>query len=675
MGEIVEAGNVLPFSNDPKLASVQDFVSEESNNNPLSFLLRQIKGRVHKLVLPAIVAGLLFGAVGYSLKAPTYETNGLIKISATQSSILKEEQHSGRSKHFDTFVEGELRYLKSHEVANEVIQTLQKEYNQEITVKKLNDLIKVKRDKSLISLTATGEDKDYVTLVLDTMISSYLRLHHNQFRDRRNYREQELLVREAELLKDLELVNQQMLEVGGAYGVATLLKAHVIKVEQLEELDQRISDLRNQILELETIGEDANLDSIATEIKRSILRDHALADMVYDQSTRAATLMRLESRYQNDHPKVVAAASELKVMTDLINERRKQITALSRTGVRAEGSAPEQNVPQLKVLLQRLLSRQDSLSEEAKSLNEKLIQLEFLNKESNAIRVLLDETRRILDEVRVESRNALPGVVEIMYRPEKPVEPIKDKRKIFALLGGIVGAMFVSALVIFGWLLKPTVRHEEDILDIGAGTSVLGSLPLMFDVSDESYQQAILSLRNQIQLLRAHPFDENRRARCIAVTGCSASTPVKQTAYAVAESFQVCGLKTLFIEADLVNRIESHEAVPGWWEALTGKKVQAQSVRGLDVLPIGQAGAKSDGAVSLTRVKSAIDHFASDYDVIILDTGSYAGHLSTEIIASQTDINVLLVDAGSSTGKARQISHRLSLHSNNPIQVVLSSAA
>ena len=108
---------------------------------------------------------------------------------------------------------------------------------------------------------------------------------------------------------------------------------------------------------------------------------------------------------------------------------------------------------------------------------------------------------------------------------------------------------------------------------------------------------------------------------------------------------------------------------------LLGKTASIQNVNGLDVLPVGNATDLSDGAVSLTRVKNAIDELAKKYDVVILDTGTYDNHLATEIIASQTDINVLLVPAGASAGKARQISNRLTAHSRNPIQIVLSNQA
>jgi hypothetical protein len=382
--------------------------------------------------------------------------------------------------------------------------------------------------------------------------------------------------------------------------------------------------------------------------------------------------MRFESRYQDNHPKVISAKAELKAITDLITERRKQITTLSRTGIGKDGS--EQDLPQLEALLDTLFTRKVSLKQEATNLNEKLIKLEFFTKESNAVRALLDDTRRILDEVRVESRNAVPGVVEIMYGPKVPTEPVKDKRKIFALLSAFLGTIFIASLLFGRFLLKPTLRFEDDLVDVGAKTQNLGSIPKKCNTDIEEYAVAIQTLRNKIQLLRAQPVDENRPARCIAVTGCSHSSVVKYTAHDIAQSFQQCGLKTLLIEADLVNITESVQSPGGWWDVLTGNSPVFQHSGGLDILPIGSASSISDGQVSLSRVNTAIDKLAEDYNVIVIDTGSYDNHLATDIITSQTDVNILLVDTGSATGYVKKVSNKLSPNSKNPIQIVLSAA-
>ena len=152
MTQLMDAETGLPLAGDSRLLPVRDFISDDQpEHNPINYLIRQLRGRIKSILLPATLAGLIFGIAGYQMKSPSYETQGLIKISAAKTSILKEEQIGSGSKHFETFVEGELRYLKSHEVAEEVIKTMEIDYGQMITMKQLHRIVNVKREKSLIS--------------------------------------------------------------------------------------------------------------------------------------------------------------------------------------------------------------------------------------------------------------------------------------------------------------------------------------------------------------------------------------------------------------------------------------------------------------------------------------------------------------------------------------------
>ena len=78
-------------------------------------------------------------------------------------------------------------------------------------------------------------------------------------------------------------------------------------------------------------------------------------------------------------------------------------------------------------------------------------------------RARLDQTRGALEEVRVESRNATPGVTEVVARGSVPDRPFEDKRKAMAMVGMIGGMGFSFALIALWGLLRPTIRYEKDI--------------------------------------------------------------------------------------------------------------------------------------------------------------------------------------------------------------------
>ena len=105
-------------------------------------------------------------------------------------------------------------------------------------------------------------------------------------------------------------------------------------------------------------------------------------------------------------PKVATLSASLNVIDTAIESRRRLIATLGKTGAitGTDGAEKSQSLAELHALKRKLSTRRAELSNAAKELNGKLIELKRLNEEKAQIAGMLAETRRILDQVRLESR-------------------------------------------------------------------------------------------------------------------------------------------------------------------------------------------------------------------------------------------------------------------------------
>jgi len=658
------------FGGDHRLHDVRQFLEAESTRsfNPVKLVIRLLRGRWLRVLLLALLCALVFAAVGFNAVNPAYQSQGLIRISAKESTILYADANDARLKLFDAFVSGEVTYLSSRPVLERALAMIASVDAFRVPapedISKLARMISISRSKGLILVSARSVDPQLAAVAVNAVIDAYLSLHNEQEQSRQSYREQELVTREAELLERLEEIKRRSLKVGGEYGINSLLKAHIAKVAQIEEQEQRIDELAGTIAQLETVGSASAVDTGDLEIKRATLLDRALADMTYDRAKRAASLETLRQRYTPSNPIVVKAKSELTVLDKAIEQRREQIATLGRTGAltgTGDGDR-DQSIDELKSLLDKLTARQVVRRKEAKSLNGKLVELRFLGEERTGVRVLLNETRRVLDQVRVESRNSLPGVVEVLSRGSLPDQAIEDKRPQIAILGGGVGCGLALSVFLGLALLRPCTRYSDDLDMLSDRAPVVAVLPRTKEIEAGEFRSSVDRLRNTIQLLPGSGHDFQRHARVVGITGVEEGCGTTTLTLVLAESFADSGLKTLVVDADLIagdltQRFEAGED-EGWRELLSGvgRTVTTKTLRhGLDLLPAGCAPGVQDMGVSLPRLRQALAKVADAHDVIVLDLGAFRTHLAAGLVTSQADLTVVVSRPGESLGQLRRL--------------------
>lgn len=623
----------IPVSANPALIQVQDFVQESAVApvNPVKTVMRLLRGQTWRVLILSLVVGIGLALAAFSITKAVYQSQGLVRLVAKEPKILYADNDDSRLRLYDAFVSAEATYLQSQQVISRAHEILLKNLDKRMVdltrpgMRDIADAIEVKKMKGLISIQAKSANPMLAQMMVNAHLEGYLDLQTRQSDTRQTLRARELEARVQELLGKQHQLGKELLKVGEEYDANSLAKAHLAKVTQLEELDIRIDELRNSLVEMEAADGALDADTGDMEIKRATLLDRAMADMVFERAKRAAELEKLQMRYMPDHPKVATLSASLAVIDEAIESRRRLIATLGKTGAitGGDGAAKSQSIAELQALKRKLTTRRQELSTEAKDLNGKLIDLKRINAEQSQVSGMLAETRRILDQVLLESRNSLPGTVEILSRGSLPEMPAEDKRKQFAALGLMVGAGFVAVLMIVMRQLSTKVRYSDDL----CATVSEDQMVVFPDHPDE---QQVAHLISELQL---QPGWRHRVTTVVSVTRFSQQRSIPLTELALASTEQ--GLRCLLVCAS--GDIKGNKK--GFLESILNREnVTPTSTNGFDFLPFGQLPANHGFSVDAAR--SWLQEQAQHYELILINCGVSERHYASRIIPKLADISV-----------------------------------
>jgi succinoglycan biosynthesis transport protein ExoP len=673
---------------DPRLHQVKDFLDEQAPPpaNPLLVVIRSFRGRGTPIGVLAVLLSILFGVAAYFAISPKYQSQGLIRVAARVPKVMYADPNDPRLRLFDSFVSAEVTYITSRPVLkralNVLLEDVQLSDDEAMDISDLSKMISVRKDKGLITVSALTPNPKQASLTVNTLLQAYTSLHTEASSQAQSIRERQLIGREKELLSKLTDTNAKILEVGEEHGTASIAKAHLNKVTQLEEVDHRISEIVTTIAQQEAQESTTAFDTGDAEIKRVTVLDKAMADMTYDRAKRAANLESLKLRYEDDHLSIVGLIAEIAVIESAIESRRQQIVTLGNTGALTSGGEDQEkdSIAGLRALSSKLKTRRSDVSIDAKRLNSKLIELTFLKEEHREIRKMLDETRRALEEVRVESRNSLPGDIEVIAYGGTPKYPLEDKRKKLAIAGAGFGFISAFALVALGSMLSSRLRYSDDLEFSIGESSVLSVLPHS-DQSEDFFRNSVHRMRNSLQL--ADEVDRgHRRTMVLAVCSAHPGSGVSKVAQTLADSFCVAGLNTVLVDGDLNQSTLSQrlnlEGVPGLSDAISAGKLDALShikeVSQLHVLPAGYDDSVCDEHLSLSHVRRVVDDLCDLYQVVVIDAGPFEDNLSANLITALADQVMIIVRSGERASRSRRLLKRLDANSTRAPLMVFNAA-
>jgi polysaccharide biosynthesis transport protein len=657
-----------------RLRQVRAFIEqvEPAQADMIQMLVGALRGRMLAGAVLGAIFGVIFAIAIFLSTVPIYQSQGLMRIVARESKILYADADDSRLRLFDAFVLAETTFLQSRPVLDRMLVKLHEAGidNLPSNAGDLAKAVEVKSTKGLITVSAKSAKSKSAAALVNSLLDAYADLRLEQTEGQQHFRTRELAAREVTLLQQLQAVDAKILEVGEEYGQDAIAKAHVNKISQIDDLNGRIDELLTTINQLETVGVAASNDTGDAEIKRSMLLDNSMASMTYDRAKKAAEAMALSKRYRADNPKVLSAQAEIEVLDKAIADRSVQISTLGRTGALTQGGdeKKEQSVDDLRALADKLQARRKTLEAEAVDLIARIVNLGYLKEERAQTRERLDETRRVLEQVRVESRNSTPGITEVIARGSVPDKPFEDKRKAMAMVGMMGGAGFGFALIALWGMLRPTIRSESDLGALGKTVVAAGSV--------ETPDASVHKLRNALHIAMSRQPSEH--GRVIAVIGGGKQAGVTTLSRMLAKSFSSAGSRTALVDANLGKRTLSEQmgaaSETGITDWMAGSKQDAIPLLqrdGVTLLAAGRNRDMMDHSLSPRDVGRIMDTLAASNDIIVTDCGAATQVLSSTLFAANCDLVVLVLRRGVPLGEARSAVAAILAASRRQVLVVL----
>ncbi|MDG3042508.1 GumC domain-containing protein [Roseicyclus marinus] len=634
----------LPLEVAPEAAAA---VSEAPEPNPISDVVRAMRGRWKGTICGALVLGALMGAGGYLSGVQLYESQAILRVFPQESNILYSTGDDSVLRTFESFVRAETTYVASHPVMSRAVETLaaaRPDLAQGLTLQDLTSSIEIRRSDSLIVLTTLSREPAFAAQKLEAVVDAYLALNLEADDARYGVRLSELHDREEELVARLAELRTNQLEIGGEFGMSAISRAHVEKIGQIDALAIRLGEIETSIAAMEANTGSTSVDGADQEIMRATLLDDIIGALGTERARLLAELAalrvdfadRTNPRFEQRERTLV---EEIRVVETALEDRREQIRVLAQTGALTDApdQGDEQSIAEIRSLRDRISNQLDAAREEARDLNRRRIDLDRVEQEIAAAEELLSETRRALEVIMVESGRDLPGFTVLMSPPSRPVSPAEDSRKMLAAGGFAGGAAAALLIALVLALTERRLRFAESLTPISHRLPVL-----QVSAVNEADTDAADRLRNELQLLPLRRPRLVGKAPIITVVRASSGSTT-DLAVSLAESYARARMKVLFIEADMGHCVEGATEI-GWCDLLCGAQLtlpRSSEAHGLWTLPVGSFQRLDDRAISAPMVRTALERVVHDFDIIIISGGSLKDRLSCQFLLSAADVGVL----------------------------------
>ncbi len=418
-----------------------------------------------------------------------------------------------------------------------------------------------------------------------------------------------------------------------------------------ENADARVRDFRNatSLIDAETLaGMDRQLKETRRRLQQIseqvVAKEDVLARMaaLRDPVDRAAAtgdeaLMRLVGRVHSGE-----AGAEAQLLTDL---GRFQVQT-------------QQDRDRLALQVQSLGEAEKSLSADIERQSQDLAELEILERESEASRVLYEHFQTRLNETSAQ-QGIQKADSRILSDAVVPSAPSAPRKSLVLAMAALLGLMLGAAIVLLRETMANRIRTSRELEEL-TGRAVLAQVPLIREKTRKgvlaylvnkptsAMAEAVRNLRTGILLSSV-----DRSPRVIVMTSALPGEGKTTTTLALAQNLTAMGRKVLVIEGDV--RICSlglyfddlPADYPGVAAVINGDHGLAEAVVPIagygDLLFGRKVAVNAADLFSSQRFAALIEEARASYDIVLIDTPPVLVVPDARVIAQQADTVVFSV--------------------------------
>jgi succinoglycan biosynthesis transport protein ExoP len=516
--------------------------------------------------------------------------------------------------------------------------------NLDITHQPRSELIEV----SFTDATAAG-----ASIGVRLLIESYMKLTGDQSA---NQRVQRIDERSKQLAAELESLNKRIGEIGQKYGTDNLKQLHDGKMQELSRLATMIMDTQiNLALSESALGKS---DAFETLPPSEIASTNAIMRRLFEEAQRSEEkLAEVMLTRGKDHPDVVAVRTKLKAVRDEITSRAvayhkfHKSSFVNNAGV-MEGVPTAASIASLKERRNKLRELYDAASKTALDIGKQTREIAGLQEEAKKARERLNDNQQKAEQLRVDA--SIVGQILVVNTGEIPREPLKDRRKLMAGAGGVVGFCAGFLAIAALTFLDHSLRRPQDLAAAGFSAPLLGTF---LRLDPQRAVEAASALHEAVTGLQIDP--ELGPIRVFAVSSPLAGQGKSEMAAALAVGFAALGKHTLLVDFDHrklqltqtlapVNFTRAATAAArGLCDVLAGSKLGdcllATHVAGVAFLPMRGTEPGRIGALTSNQVREFFIQAAGEFDVVLVDTPPILEGLGATLICKETESLLLAV--------------------------------
>jgi len=423
----------------------------------------------------------------------------------------------------------------------------------------------------------------------------------------------------------------------------TFIQDRPLDEESLGELNTiHIKAKTNRIIREAQLGQ---LEAMAPEQRISALV--LMSDNRHFQDLRASLdkneveLATLEQQYQGRHPEVLAVKAR-------VHRIKAQLDELARgmlNGIRAEY---EKALSEERLLSEALgeTRLEDQLKEESRT------EYLRLKRQLEVDQEVVLTTRKRMEEAMVGE--SIPKVrIEVVEEAGVPQAPVKPKRALSLLLGGILGTGAGVALAFFLSYLHQQLASVEEV-EKHLRLPVLALVPR--EMPSLLAEPVDFGALEAYRLLRACVLHAARQdgIRTLLITSASAGEGKSTTVANLGICMARLGDKVLVVDADCrrpnIHKILGLNNDSGLGELMAGSAKFPQVVQrpggglGLDVITSGSDPEKGVSLLNSKALPETIRALKENYELVIFDSPQVLGVSDTLFLAAGADAVILLVE-------------------------------
>lgn len=664
-----------------------------SDGLDLQSLLR-IFNEHRKLILAAVVLGLIGGLIATLLTTKMYRAEVTLEVNAPKVEILNQEDggEAPTANNWD-FIATQVGLLKSRTLAERVAQDLNLASDPAIVgtggtpasrLRSATGVVagglsaEMPEDGQLIRYSYVSTSPDLAAKVANGIADGFINSSLQRRFDASNYARNFLLQQINKTRGELEKSERQLVAYAQAQGIintgsgeagSTTTDASSLQGGSLIALNGALAEATARRVMAEGAYRQAGLSG-------SSEGNTSTAGL---RSGRAA----LEADYQDkltllkpDHPDMVALRSRIEEINRQIATEQSRAAGGKSSSLLAEYRAAAAAEGALR-------ARVNQLRGSVLDLRGRSIQYNILQRDVDTNRGLYDALLQRYKQVGVAG-GVGTSPVSIVDRAEVPGGPYKPNMRNNLLLGFAVGLLAGLALALALEFVHDTIKTREDVraklglacLGVipkrGAAGAIIEELKDVSSAATEAYSAVLAALRFST---------ESGAPKTLLVTSTMASEGKSSSALALAQNYARRGESVLLIDADLRRPVfKAHSNRQGLTKLLTND----ESVRAhildtqydhLYLLPCGPTPPNPADLLSTPRFEAILREAAQMFDRVIIDGPPVLGLADATLLATVAGNVALVVESGRTRTKAARDSlDRLRLGGANVVGAILTKS-